>query len=226
MDKCILKEINMFNLLEIVKFAPMVLIALTFHEFAHGWVSKKLGDPTPEMTGRLTLNPLAHLDPVGALLMLFTGFGWAKPVQINPGYYKDPKKGMALTALAGPVSNFLLSVIAMIIYGVCFIIYAKTGALENAIDDIASLTMQFVVLNLSFMIFNFIPIPPLDGSRVLGVFLSDSAYFRLQQYERYSFMLIILLSVTNVFDRIIGTGVNFVFIKLLEGLEFLVMMVI
>lgn len=216
----------MFDLLEIIKFVPMVLIALTFHEFAHGWVSKKLGDPTPEMTGRMTLNPLAHLDPVGTLLMLFTGFGWAKPVQINPRYYKDPKKGMALTALAGPVSNFLLAVIAMLIYGVCFVLYEKTVLTVATLNTIAKLTMRFVVLNLSFMIFNFIPIPPLDGSRVLGVFLSNEAYFKLQQYERYSFMLIILLSVTNVFNKIIGTGVTFILWKMLEGLDILVKLVI
>lgn len=213
-------------LLDKLIMIPMVLIALTFHEVAHGWVSKKQGDPTPDMMGRMTLNPLAHLDPIGALLMLFTGFGWAKPVPINPRYYKDPKKGMGLTALAGPVTNFLLAVVSMLIYGVCYIIYVKTGALATAMGDIAMLTMRFVNLNLCFMIFNFIPIPPLDGSRVLGLFLSNEAYFKLQQYERYSFMLIILMSVTGVFDRIIGTGVSFIFMKMLQGLELLVMMVV
>ena len=89
---------------------PMVLIALMFHELAHGFVSIKLGDPTPRMQGRMTLNPLAHLDLVGTILMIFTGFGWAKPVQINPRYYKDPKKGMAITALAGPLMNFILAI--------------------------------------------------------------------------------------------------------------------
>ncbi len=213
-------------LLDKLIMIPMVLIALTFHEVAHGWVSKKQGDPTPDMMGRMTLNPLAHLDPIGALLMLFTGFGWAKPVPINPRYYKDPKKGMGLTALAGPVTNFLLAIVSMLIYGVCYIIYVKTGALATAMGDIAMLTMRFVNLNLCFMIFNFIPIPPLDGSRVLGLFLSNEAYFKLQQYERYSFMLIILMSVTGVFDRIIGTGVSFIFMKMLQGLELLVMMVV
>ena len=158
--------------------------------------------------------------------MLFTGFGWARPVPINPRYYNNPKKGMALTALAGPITNFLLAILGMLIYGVCFVIYAKTGALATSISSIATLTMQFVTLNLCFMVFNFIPIPPLDGSRILGLLLPDNAYFRLQQYERRSFMLIILLSAFGVFDTIIGTGVNAIFIKMLEGLEFLVMMVI
>lgn len=197
---------------------PMVLIALMFHELAHGWVSIKLGDPTPRLQGRMTLNPLAHLDPIGALLMLFTGFGWAKPVEINPRYYKNPKKGMALTALAGPVTNFLLAVVAMLIYGVIFAIYVKTGAFAGSMDIIGVVLSQFVTLNLSFMVFNFIPIPPLDGSRVLGVFLSNRAYFKLQQYERYSFILIIVLSASGAFDRIIGTGVGFVFNGMLNGL--------
>ena len=205
---------------------PMVLIALMFHELAHGFVSIKLGDPTPRLQRRMTLNPLAHLDPIGTLLMIFTGFGWAKPVEINPRYYKDPKKGMALTALAGPVTNFLLSIIAMLIYGVFFVIYAKTGIFASSIDTIAILMVRFVQLNLCFMVFNFIPIPPLDGSRVLGIFLSNSAYFKLQQYERYSFMFIILLSAVGAFDYIIGGGVGIVFNAMLNVYQKLIMMVI
>ena len=205
---------------------PMVLIALMFHELAHGWVSIRLGDPTPKYQGRITLNPLAHLDPVGTLLMVLTGFGWAKPVEINPRYYRDPKKGMALTALAGPVTNFLLAVVAMLIYGVIFVIYLKTGIFETSMSSISYLVMRFVMLNLCFMVFNFIPIPPLDGSRILGVFLSNRAYFKLQQYERYSFIAIILLSASGAFDRVIGTGVGVVFDYMIFGLEKLIMLVI
>ncbi len=205
---------------------PMVLIALMFHELAHGWVSIKLGDPTPKYQGRMTLNPLAHLDPIGTLLMVITNFGWAKPVQINPRYYKDPKKGMALTALAGPLTNFLLALIAMLIYGVIFVIYLKTGVFQNSMSTISYLIMRFVMLNLCFMVFNFIPIPPLDGSRILGLFLSNRAYFKLQQYERYSFIAIILLSASGAFDKIIGTGVEVVFEYMLFGLEKLIMLVI
>ena len=205
---------------------PMVLVALMFHELAHGWVSMKLGDPTPKYQGRMTLNPLAHLDPVGTLLMILTGFGWAKPVEINPRYYKDPKKGMALTALAGPITNFLLAVVAMLIYGVIFVIYLKTGIFADSMSNIGYILMRFVMLNLCFMVFNFIPIPPLDGSRILGVFLSNRAYFKLQQYERYSFIAIILLSATGAFDSIIGTGVGVVFDYMLMGLEKLVIMVV
>lgn len=205
---------------------PMVLIALMFHELAHGFVSIKLGDPTPKYQGRMTLNPLAHLDPVGTLLMVLTGFGWAKPVEINPRYYKDPKKGMALTALAGPVTNFLLALITMLIYGVIFVVYLKTGFFTNSMSTISYLVMRFVMLNLCFMVFNFIPIPPLDGSRILGLFLSNRAYFKLQEYERYSFIAIILLSASGAFDSIIGAGVGVVFEYMLFGLEKFIMMVI
>ena len=104
---------------------PIVLIALTFHEFSHGFISSKLGDPTPRITGRLSLNPMAHLDPMGALLMVLTGFGWARPVQIDARYYKNPKWGMAITAAAGPLSNLVLAFLAMIIYTVIFILNIK-----------------------------------------------------------------------------------------------------
>lgn len=205
---------------------PMVLIALMFHELAHGFVSIKLGDPTPRMQGRMTLNPLAHLDLVGTILMIFTGFGWAKPVQINPRYYKDPKKGMAITALAGPLMNFMLAILAMLLYGIYFIIVNKTGLMAGAMYSVGYLVMRFVTLNLCFMVFNFIPIPPLDGSRVLGIFLSNRAYFKVQEYERYSFLILILLSATGVFNRLIGTGVSVIFNVMLSGLQSLVMMVI
>ena len=205
---------------------PMVLIALMFHELAHGFVSIKLGDPTPRNQGRMTLNPLAHLDLVGTLLMIFTGFGWAKPVQINPRYYKDPKKGMAITAIAGPLMNFFLAIIAMLLYGIYFIIVSKTGLMEGAMMSVSYLVMRFVTLNLCFMVFNFIPIPPLDGSRVLCIFLSNRAYFKVQEYERYSFLILILLSATGTFDRLIGTGVGVIFNGMLRGLQTLVMMVI
>lgn len=195
---------------------PIVLIALTFHEFCHGWVSTKLGDNTPRFTGRLTLNPLAHLDPVGALLMILTGFGWAKPVQINPAYYKNPKNGMALTAAAGPLSNLFLAFLAMLVFTGITILNYKLGWFGGSIYAISSFVLRFVSVNLCFMVFNLIPIPPLDGSRILGIFLSNRAYFKLQQYERYSMIAIILLSLSGAFERVIGAGVNIVLTGLIN----------
>ena len=205
---------------------PIVLIALTFHEFSHGFVSSKLGDPTPGLTGRLSLNPMAHLDPMGALLMVLTGFGWARPVQIDARYYKNPKWGMAITAAAGPLSNLVLAFLAMIIYTVIFILNIKIGLFSGAIDTISGFVLMFVQVNLCFMVFNLIPIPPLDGSRILGLFLSTRSYFKLQQLERYSFMIIIVLSLTGVFDRIIGTGVGVVLTGLINFCNMIVQLVV
>lgn len=216
----------MSYLLNKIIMIPIVLIALTFHEFCHGLVSSKLGDPTPRYTGRLTLNPLAHLDPVGTLLMILTGFGWAKPVQINPRYYKNPKWGMAITALAGPLSNLLLAFAAMILYTIIFIISYKTGLFESSLYRISYFIQLFAQVNLCFMVFNIIPIPPLDGSRVLGLFLSDSAYFKLQRFERYSMIAIIVLSLMGVFSKIIGTGVYIAMNGILNICNMIVQLVI
>ncbi|MDO5396620.1 MAG: site-2 protease family protein [bacterium] len=189
--------------------AAITLIALTGHELAHAWVSTKLGDPTPRMQGRLTINPLAHLDPVGTILMILTGFGWAKPVGINPMYYKNVKKGTALTAAAGPLANLLMSIIMFVLYALFIIVVYKTGLVNaSVISAVQSFVITFAVRNLCFMVFNFIPIPPLDGSKVLGVLIPDRAYYTMLRYERYSMLLIMLLSLSGAFSTIIGTGVN------------------
>lgn len=216
----------MSYLIERLIMVPIVLIALTFHEFSHGFVSTKLGDPTPRLTGRMTLNPLAHLDPVGTILMILTGFGWAKPVQIDPRYYRKPKWGMALTALAGPLSNLLLAFAAMLLYTLIFVVSYKTGLFAESLSAIAGFFLTFAQVNLCFMVFNLIPIPPLDGSRVLGLFLSERAYFKLQRFERYSMILIIVLSLFNVFSRIIGTGVSVVLGGIIDICNMIVRLVV
>lgn len=182
------------------------LVALVGHELAHGWVSGKLGDPTPKMQGRMTLNPLAHLDLVGTLLMVLTGFGWAKPVQVNPMYYKDRKKGMALVALAGPLANLIMA-FAGFILGV---LLAKivSGISYPAASFIMQITALFTIRNLQFMVFNLIPLPPLDGAKVLGMFLPDRTYYTMLQYEQYCIIILMALSLLGVFGSIIGTGVS------------------
>lgn len=204
----------MLNILDILINVPVTLIALTGHELAHGWVSEKLGDPTPRQNGRMTVNPLAHLDLVGTLLMIFTGFGWAKPVMVNPMYYKNRKKGMALTAAAGPAANLIMAFAALLIFTVIQIICFKLGFEMPRL--VGSIVYVFIFRNLCFMVFNLIPIPPLDGAKVLGMFLPNRAYYTMLQYERYCMLLIMLLSVTGVFSNIIGTGVNVVFNGLLR----------
>ena len=199
---------SFFNILINV---PITLIALTGHEFAHAFVSTKLGDPTPRYEGRLTMNPLAHLDIIGTLLMIFTGFGWAKPVSINPMYYKDRKKGMALTAIAGPVSNLIMAFLGVLIGTLLLILGNNLGWSYNVLLNINNIFYLFAFRNLCFMVFNLIPIPPLDGSKVLGLIIPNRTYYTILQYERYSIILIMVLSLTGVFNSVIGGGVSAVF---------------
>lgn len=199
------------SITDILIYVPITLIALSVHEFAHGWVSSKLGDPTPRMQGRLTLNPFAHLDPIGTILMVLTGFGWAKPVQINPMYYKDRTKGMALTAAAGPVSNFIIAFLGMLIGVILVEVFANAGFSESVIMWTLTVTQYFVVRNLCFMVFNLIPFPPLDGFKIFGMFMPRNIYYRILQYEHYIMYLLMLLSITGMFSRVIGTGVNAVY---------------
>jgi len=207
------------NLLRIIINVPITLIALTGHEFAHAWVSSKLGDPTPKYEGRLSLNPLAHLDLVGTILMILTGFGWAKPVSVNPMYYKDRKKGMALTAIAGPISNFIMAFLAVLI-GTGLL--ALGNALNWSYGVMSLINTVFYLLafrNLCFMVFNLIPIPPLDGSKVLGLFIPNRTYYKILQYERYAIILIMVLSLSGAFSSIIGGGVEIVFSLILKAVS-------
>ena len=201
---------------------PLRLLALVIHEVSHGYVSTKLGDPIPRMRGRLTLNPLAHLDLYGTILMLLTGFGWAKPVEVNPMYYKDRKKGMALVALAGPLSNFILAFVSLLLYTVIFVVASYVNIPYWVVEFIGTVCSYSAQINLLFMVFNLIPIPPLDGSRILGMFLKDSTYYRLMEFERYSMFLIIFLSLSGFFDGLIGNGVGLLYNGIVNILSALV----
>ncbi len=204
------------NIGSFIILLPIRLIAIIGHELGHAWVSTKLGDPTPRNTGRLTINPLAHLDLYGTLLMLFTGFGWAKPVMINPMYYKDRKKGTALVSIAGPLANLAMAAVGMIIYALLVVLHAKMGLSKSIFGALSNIAYIFIYTNLCFMVFNLIPIPPLDGSKVLGMFLPDRTYYKMLEYEQFSMILIMVLSLSGAFSRIIGTGVNVIF-NLLAG---------
>lgn len=195
------------NIISILINVPITLVALTGHELAHAWVSHKLGDPTPEREGRLSLNPFAHLDLVGTLLMIFTGFGWAKPVGVNPMYYKNRKKGMALTAAAGPLANFIMAFIAVLIGALASVVTGIIGFGEGFSETVNLIMLLFAQRNLCFMVFNLIPIPPLDGSKVLGLIVPNRIYYQILRYEQYSIILIMILSVSGVFDALIGNGV-------------------
>lgn len=216
-----------FNWINILIGIPITLIALSGHEFAHGFVSDKLGDPTPRQQGRLTLNPLAHLDLVGTILMILTGFGWAKPVMVNPRYYKNVKSGMALTAAAGPLANLVMAFIGMLIYAIFYIINAKFQlGWETAVSITGQIAYLFAFRNLCFMIFNIIPIPPLDGFKVLGIIVPNRVYYNILQYERYAIIIIMILSLTGAFSAIIGTGVNAVMGGIMTLLNTLVRVIV
>lgn len=175
-----------------------ILLGMVFHEWAHGFISYKLGDPTPKRDGRLSLNPLHHLDPVGSVLLLLGGFGWAKPVSVNYEYYKDPKKGMALTALAGPLTNLIIVIISIILNKHLF------GMSSNFLFVIMS-------INLSMFTFNLLPIPPLDGSKILAVILPEDVYHKYMRIEQYGFYILIAIIATGALNGILSTIMNFVF---------------
>ena len=191
---------------------PVVLLSLSFHESAHGLVAYKLGDPTARNMGRLTLNPMKHLDIFGGLCMLLFGFGWAKPVPVNTRYFKKPKRDMMLTAIAGPISNLLLAVIFALLLRVEFF-FADPAALlypETTKDFIQYFLWQMlyvgITLNITLAVFNLLPIPPLDGSRLFLYLLPPRQYFKVMQYERY----ISLAMMLALFVGLLDTPIRFV----------------
>lgn len=176
-----------------------VLLCLTVHETCHGLAALALGDPTAKRQHRLSLNPLRHLDFFGTLMMLVAGFGWAKPVMVNPAYFKDPKSGMALTALAGPVSNFLLALAALLIRGFVLAAYVMTGG-DLVLDYVVRFLETLAVLSVGLGLFNLIPFPPLDGSKVAEAFLPDRIYFQILRYERWGMVVLVLVLWSGVLD--------------------------
>ena len=184
----------------------IVVFTLSIHEAAHGFIANKMGDPTAKSLGRLTINPVKHLDPIGFLAMLIFGFGWAKPVPINARHFKNSKWGMALTGIAGPVANLIIGLIGSILYGFTLPLRARLSAADGFVANIANVMPLFFYLvgmyNLIFMAFNLIPLPPFDGSRFFYAFLPTKVYFGIMKYERY--ILLGLFAVLFVLTRVFG----------------------
>lgn len=187
---------------ELIYTIPALLIALVFHEWAHGYISYKLGDPLPKQEGRLSLNPLKHLDPMGSLCLLLFHFGWAKPVMVNPRAYKDKKMGMSLVALAGPCMNFICAFIALFI--LVLIIKINPYFMQNSIlVYIFNVLRYTAILCIGLGVFNLIPIPPLDGSKIMFSFLREDLYFKYMQYENYGMILLVVLLALGVLGSIL-----------------------
>ena len=189
------QALDVVLLLDAVLRVAAVLLCLTVHETCHGLVAYALGDPTAKSMHRLSMNPLHHIDWFGLFMMLAAGFGWAKPVPVDPRYFKKPKEGMALTALAGPVSNFLLAFLLIFISKMIYL-YAPYTVVLDAIFTFCLYTA--VPLSIGLGLFNLIPIPPLDGSKVVAVLLPDRAYGTLMRYERYGMLLLLALSFLGI----------------------------
>ena len=181
-------------LLNIVLSVVPALLCITFHEVSHGWVAYRLGDPTAKDAGRLTLNPLKHIDMMGLLMMVVFKFGWAKPVPINPNRMRNPRTGVIWTSLAGPASNLLIAFVMMIPFRILSSISITSEAMYNTLSIIYSILYFFILVNIGLAVFNLIPIPPLDGSNILLGFLPYKAIYWVQQHRQViSFVFLILI---------------------------------
>ena len=208
----VIRNLNWSVLTDMLLAVIPAIICITLHELSHGFVAYKLGDNTAKNMGRLTLNPIKHIDIFGLIMMVVLKFGWAKPVPVNMRNFKNPKRDMAITALAGPLSNVLICCVVLFIYGLVYLPCNLAGT-----EFAGSLLYAVYItayLSIALAIFNIIPIPPLDGSKVLFSLMSDESYMKLMRYERYGMLLLLVLIVTDVLGNPLYAVTEFVFDKL------------
>jgi len=202
----------------ILLLAPPVLLALTVHECAHAWVADRLGDPTARVMGRVTLNPLKHLDAIGTIALFLSGmFGWARPVPVNPRNFRDPSRGMMIVSLAGPASNIALAALFAVAYKVFLALGPSLVATQPGMVRPLFIMVELgVLINVSLAVFNMVPIPPLDGSKVLSHFLGPSRAFAFARIEPYGFIILLVLITTGMINRVVSPVV-FALVGLLTG---------
>ncbi len=193
-------------LIEVVILAPPFLLALTIHELAHGYIAKRLGDPTAEKAGRLTLNPIKHLDPMGVLCFLLIKIGWAKPVPVNPAYFANPRQGMLLVSLAGPGANILLAIAsAFLVKTLLFVPVLPMVILQ----PVSQMLAASVWINIMLAVFNFLPVPPLDGSKILLGILPPSFVAPFSRLEPFGFIILLILFYTGFLSKILLPIISF-----------------
>ena len=195
--------IGNINIKMLILRAVAVLLAISVHEAAHGFVAYLLGDRTAKNMGRISINPMRHIDPVGALCLLVFGFGWAKPVMVNSYRFKNPKKGMSLVALGGPLANFLLALIAGVIIKILYIT-------NCGISILWQFMLVLITINVGLGVFNLIPIPPLDGSKIFLSLMPSRLYYDIMKYEHIGWILLVVALALGVLDPILGTLNNIV----------------
>lgn len=207
------------RLFGILLTVPAALISIAVHESAHGYVSYKQGDPTAKNLGRITLNPLKHFDLFGFVCMVLFRVGWARPVPVNPRYYKNPRRGMSITAAAGPISNIIMAFIGVIGYELVGLIsFPEMNTAYYICVTIYMFFQVFASLNVFLAIFNLIPIPPFDGSRIAYIFMPPKAYFGIMKYERFIMLGMVVLLWLGILD----VPLDFLSGALLGGMEWLV----
>lgn len=208
------------NLIATLFAMPAVLVAITFHEYAHAWVADRLGDETPSMQGRLTLNPLAHLDPVGTVLLVFAGFGWGKPVEIDTRNFNrnvSQAKGEMLVSIAGPAMNFILAIVFALIMGVVYMFVPSTFFATTLGEVVWLLLQECVLINIGLGVFNLLPLPPLDGSKIFINLFPYNARRWIMEHEMWFYYGFLIIWITGIAGLIISPIINLLYDGLMGG---------